>query len=204
MKIKHLLSFRFNRCLVLIPASFLLLSCSSNYQLLCPFGAHKGEIQQFDKSYWESTKKNPLKSDRQVVMECNTQSDAEKERLSSAYIQLCKAGHLDTGNRLFVEKIFSDPHYSRAVSGMMNAKMPKKESAESQLKWSVAHSDNPDSFKEYCGYYVTKDAEKRSSTLLGLNVEGFRSEIFNQCMAKNHMMKIVPTKSFRKCNNISW
>jgi len=68
----------------------------------------------------------------------------------------------------------------------------------------VTYSDNPQNFKEICGYYVEKNAAERSSTMLGLQAGRYKEQVFKQCMAENHMALIVPKTEFSQCKSIGW
>ncbi|WP_455820711.1 hypothetical protein [Pseudomonas cerasi] len=171
---------------------------------LCPFGSTEGTVQDFEKSHWISTEKKPAKTDKQVLEECTNAADAENQRLSQAYLQLCKHGHITGENQLFAQKLLGNPLYAGFITAKDAPQHRSDDSAEAQLRWSVTRSNNPQGFKENCGYYIEKNSAQRPNTLLGLQVSLYRDQFFNQCMAKNHMTLIVPTTSFSKCDAISW
>lgn len=189
------------RVLILTFVPFFSLSCAS---ALCPFGSTEGTVPDFENSYWISTEKKPAKTDKQVLEECTNAADAEEQRLSQAYLQLCKTGHITGENRLFAQKLLGNPLYSGFTTAKAAPQHRSDDSAEAQLRWSVTRSDNPQGFKENCGYDIEKNAAQWPNTLLGLQVGLYREQVFKQCMAINHMTLVVPTTSFSKCDGISW
>jgi len=201
MNKNSLKAFSLLRVLMLTCMPVFLMGCAS---ALCPFGTTEGTLQDFKNSYWRSTEKKPAKTNEQVLEECTHAADAEKQRLSEAYLQLCKTGHISGQNQLFAQKLLGNPLYSDFATAKAASQPRSEDSAEAQLRWSVTNSDNPQTFKENCGYYIEKNAVQRPNTLLGGRVERYREQFFKQCMAKNHMALIVPRTEFSQCKSIGW
>ncbi|MEN4559019.1 hypothetical protein [Pantoea agglomerans] len=201
MNKSSLKAFSVLRVLTLTCVPMLLLGCAS---ALCPFGSTEGTVPDFKNSYWISTEKKPAKTNEQVLEECTHVADAEEQRLSQAYLQLCKTGHITGENQRFAQKLLGNPLFSVSTTAKAAPQHRSDESAEAQLRWSVTYSDNPHNFKEFCGYYVEKNAAERSGTMLGLQVGRYKEQVFKQCMAENHMALIVPNTEFSKCDAISW
>ncbi|KEY40692.1 hypothetical protein ABEG75_19960 [Pantoea agglomerans] len=201
MNKSSLKAFPLLRVLTLTCVPMLLLGCAS---ALCPFGTTEGTVPDFKNSYWRSTEKKPAKTNEQVLEECTHTADAEEQRLSQAYLQLCKTGHITGENQRFAQKLLGNPLFSGSKTAKAVPQHQSDESVEAQLRWPVTYSDNPKYFKEICGYYVEKNAAERSSTMLGLQVGRYKEQVFKQCMAENHMALIVPNTEFSKCDMISW
>ena len=201
MNKSSLKAFSVLRVLTLTCVPILLLGCAS---ALCPFGSTEGTVPDFKNSYWISTEKKPAKTNEQVLEECTHAADAEEQRLSQAYLQLCKTGHITGENQRFAQKLLGNPLFSVSTTAKAAPQHRSDESAEAQLRWSVTYSDNPQNFKEFCGYYVEKNAAERSGTMLGLQVGRYKEQVFKQCMAENHMALIVPRTEFSQCKLIGW
>lgn len=201
MNKSSLKAFPLLRVLMLTCMPMLLQGCAS---ALCPFGTTEGTVPDFKNSYWRSTDKKPAKTNEQVLEECTHAADAEEQRLSQAYLQLCKTGHTTGENQRFAQKLLGNPLFSGSTTAKVAPQHQSAGAAEAQLRWSMSHSDNPQDFKENCGYYIEKNAAERSSTMLGLQVGHYKEQVFKQCMAENHMALIVPKTEFSQCKSIGW
>ncbi|WP_158150172.1 hypothetical protein [Pantoea agglomerans] len=201
MNKSRLKAFPLLRILMLTCVPLFLLGCAS---ALCPFGSFEGTVPDFKNSYWRSTEKHPAKSDEQVQEECTQAANAEEQRLSQVYLQLCKTGHLTAENQRFAQALLVNPLYT----GLKPAKaVPQDKSVNSievQMRRSISASDNSKYLKESCGYYIEKNAAERTNTLLGLKAGDYKKEVFKQCMAENHMALIVPQTAFSRCKSIGW
>lgn len=189
------------RVLMLTCVPMFLLGCAG---ALCPFGSTEGTVQDFKNSHWRSTEKKPARSNEQVLEACTQAADAEEQHLSQAYLQLCKTGHVTGENQLFAQKLLGDPFLSGFTPADTAPQHRPDDSAEAQLRWSMSESNNPRGLKEDCSYYTEKNAAQRRNTMLGWRVGIYREQFFKQCMAKNHMVLIVPTKSYTQCKMIGW
>ncbi|MGL3998431.1 hypothetical protein ACR3LR_01170 [Pantoea eucalypti] len=201
MNKSSLKTFHLLRILMLTCVPMFLLGCAS---ALCPFGSFEGTVPDFKNSYWRSTEKHPAKSDEQVQEECTHAADAEEQRLSQVYLQLCKTGQLTAENQRFAQKLLVNPLYSGLKSAKAVPQDKSVNTVEAQLRRSISGSDNAKYFKENCGYYLEKNAAERTSTLLGLQAGDYKKEVFKQCMAENHMALIVPQTEFSRCKSIGW
>jgi hypothetical protein len=201
MNKNSLKAFPLLRVLMLTCVPMFLLGCAS---ALCPFGTTEGTVPDFKNSYWRSTEKKPAKTNEQVLEECTHAAEAEEQRLSQAYLQLCKTGHISGENQRFAQKLLGNPLYSGFATAKATPPHRSDDSAEAQLRWSVTQSDNPRSYKENCGYYIEKNVTQRPNTMLGLQVGRYKEQVFKQCMAENHMALIVPDTEFRQCKSIGW
>jgi len=194
-------AFPLLRVLMLACVPMFLLGCAS---ALCPFGTTEGTVQDFKNSYWRSTDKKPAKTNEQVLQECNHAAAAEEQRLSQAYLQLCKTGHITLENQRVAQKLLGNPLNTGLKPAGAVPRHRSDDSVEAQLKWSMSHSDNPQDFKENCDYYIENKAAERSRTMLGLQAGDYKKEVFKQCMAENHMALIVPETEFSQCKSIGW
>ena len=158
MNKSSLKAFPLLRILMLTCVPMFLLGCAS---ALCPFGSFEGTVPDFKNSYWRSTEKHPAKSDEQVQEECTHAADAEEQRLSQVYLQLCKTGHLTGENQRFAQKLLVNPLYSGLKSAKAVPQDKSVNTVEAQLRRSISVSDNSMYLKENCGYYIEK---KRSGT----------------------------------------
>ena len=201
MNKSSLKAFPLLRVLTLTCVPMLLLGCAS---ALCPFGTTEGTIPDFKNSYWRSTEKNPAKTNEQVLEECTHAADAEEQRLSQVYLQLCKTGRLTGENQRIAQKLLVKPLFSGSTTAKAAPQHRSVDSVEAQLRWSMSHSDNLQDFKENCGYYIENNAAERSSTMLGLQVGHYKEQVFKQCMADNHMALIIPNNEFSQCKTIGW
>ncbi|PHP95838.1 hypothetical protein CBF17_001380 [Pantoea agglomerans] len=201
MNKNSLKTFLLLRVLTLTCVPMLLLGCAS---ALCPFGTTEGTIPDFKNSYWRSTEKKPAKTNEQVLEECTHAADAEEQRLSQVYLQLCKTGRLTGENQRIAQKLLVNPLFSGSTTAKAAPQHRSVDSVEAQLRWSMSHSDNLQDFKENCGYYIENNAAERSSTMLGLQVGHYKEQVFKQCMADNHMALIVPNNEFSQCKTIGW
>lgn len=201
MNKNSLKNFPLLRALMLTCVPIFLQGCAS---ALCPFGTTEGTVPDFKNSYWRSTEKKPAKTNEQVLEECTHAADAEEQRLSEAYLQLCKTGHITGENQRFAQKLLGNPLYSGLKPTKAVSQHQSDDSVEDQLKWSMSYSDNPHDFEENCGYYIEKNVAQRSSTTLGLQAGRYKEQVFKQCMAKNHMALIVPNNEFSQCKMIGW
>lgn len=195
---------RLRRFVPLISASLLALSYLPSASALCLFGSIKGESQDFKNSYWESVEKSPGRTVKQVTQQCTLAAAAEKQGVTDAYLELCRTGQLTGGNRLFAERLLSNPLWFGNIAARWNPPKSSDQSAQAWLTWSVTNSDNPQGFKEDCGWYVAKTAENRDATLLGSRIEHHRKLMFSQCMTQNQMREVVPTKPYTQCKSIGW
>ncbi|SFO08427.1 hypothetical protein SAMN05428971_2847 [Candidatus Pantoea varia] len=189
------------RILMLTSVPIFLLGCAS---ALCPFGTFEGTVSDFKNSYWRSTEKNPAKTNEQVMEECTHAADAEEQRLSQVYLQLCKTGRLTGENQRFAQKLLINPLYSGLKSAKDVPPHQSVDSVEEQLRRSISDSENHQYFKKNCGYYIESNAAERTNTMLGLQAGDYKKEVFKQCMAENHMALIVPRTEFSQCKSIGW
>ncbi|MEN4932059.1 hypothetical protein ABEI22_23575 [Erwinia billingiae] len=201
MNKNNLKAFPLLRILMLTCVPMFLLGCAS---ALCPFGTTEGTVPDFKNSYWRTTEKKPAKTNEQVLEECTHAADAEEQRLSQAYLQLCKTGHITGENRLFAQKLLGNPLYSGLKPAKAIFQHQSVDSIEAKLRWSMSYSDNLKNFKENCGYYIENNAADRSRTMLGLQAGDYKKGVFKQCMAENHMAFIVPQTEFSQCKSIGW
>jgi len=201
MNKSSLKAFSLLRVLTLTCVPMFLLGCAS---ALCPFGTTEGTVPDFKNSYWRSTDKKPAKTNEQVLEECTHAADAEEQRLSQIYLQMCKTGRLTAENQQFAQKLLGNPLYSGLKPAKAVPQHQSDDSVKAQLKWSMSYSDNPQEFKENCGSYIENNAAERSSTMLGLQAGRYKEQVFKQCMAENHMALIVPKTEFSQCKSIGW
>ncbi len=198
-------------CLVL---SFLMISLflyyfySFDQRQFCVFGKNTDYKSDIENSYWVNKGSQRITIPA-TLQSCKNESEAGNEMMFSLYENLCRNGHFSEHLRpqakMIINTYFAD--FSNNLINNEGRKRNLQGSDEEIFRRFIASgnsSKESQSFIEACRYFAPQNGVQEVRPWVLIKATSYGDHKFEQCMAKNNLVREIPQVKYSYCKGIGW